>query len=80
MIFESRISSETDRQKRLFDQKISKKRQVNRMDSCDSHGRSTSIGREPENMQEEITEPAEMEKAAEKMAEEHEARLPEGQA
>lgn len=46
-----RISSETDRQKRLFDQKISKKRQVNRMDSCDSHGRSTSIGREPENMQ-----------------------------
>lgn len=26
-------------------------RQVNRMDSCDSHGRSTSIGREPENMQ-----------------------------
>lgn len=51
MIFESRISSETDRQKRLFDQKISKKRQVNRMDSGDSHGRSTSIGREPENMQ-----------------------------
>jgi hypothetical protein len=51
MIFESCISSETDRQKRLFDQKISKKRQVNRMDSCDSHGRSTSIGREPENMQ-----------------------------
>lgn len=51
MIFESRISSETDRQKRLFDQKISKKRQVNRMDSCDSHGRSTSIGQEPENMQ-----------------------------
>ena len=51
MIFESRISSETDRQKRLFDQKISKKRQVNRMDSWDYHGRSTSIGREPENMQ-----------------------------
>jgi len=35
---------------------------------------------EPEKMQEEIKEPAEMEKAAEKMAEEQEARLPEGQA
>ena len=33
-----------------------------------------------EKMQEEIKEPAEMEKAAEKMAEEQEARLPEGQA
>lgn len=31
-------------------------------------------------MQEEIKEPAEMEKAAEKMAKEQEARLPEGQA
>lgn len=36
--------------------------------------------REPEKMQEEIKEPAEMEKAAEKMAEAQEARLPEGQA
>ena len=35
---------------------------------------------EPEKMQEEIKEPAEMEKAAEKMAEAQEARLPEGQA
>ena len=33
-----------------------------------------------EKMQEEIKEPAEMEKAAEKMAEAQEARLPEGQA
>ena len=36
--------------------------------------------REPEKMQEEIKEPAKMEKAAEKMAEAQEARLPEGQA
>ena len=35
---------------------------------------------EPEKMQEEIKEPAEMEKAAEKRAKEQEARLPEGQA